>query len=60
MQLFITYHKTEVPSSAYNHIPVDLYSIQGIPLKRYTVRCYTSIPKATGSIHYCKEQCHYD
>ena len=52
------YYKTEVPSGASNHIPVNLYliSIQGIPLKCYTFKCYTSIPEVAGSYHlyYCK------
>ena len=52
------YYKTEVPSGASNHIPVNLYliSIQGIPLKCYIVKRYASIPEVTGSYHlyYCK------
>ena len=39
---------------AYNHIPTDYHSIsllisQQIPLKCYTVRCYSDISEITGS-----------
>ena len=49
------YYKTQVSCGASNHIPTHISS-QGIPLKCYTVKCYSSIPEVTGSYIYCEEQ----
>ena len=51
-----TYSKIDVSFEACNHIPTDLHiRSQGIPLKCYTVRCYTSTSEVTGSCHCGKD-----
>ena len=54
-----TYSESDASFKACNHIPTDLHILsKGIPLKCYTVRCYTGVSEVPGSCHYGKDKCY--